>query len=152
MLRLQERTITTAAIFFKIGLVMQLVKDRGNPHDDEAIRAEIPPIGKVGYVANSSFSVPRGCRSAGRLYDTFDDTALAIVRFVVKDTVIVEVVKSVEILQIVHTNNENALGNDYLPDTAHAPQIRESTKDLNSLLRRKEQTMEMSNLTSISIS
>lgn len=111
--------------FFKIGLVMQLVKDRGNPHDDEAIRAEIPPIGKVGYVANSSFSVPRGCRSAGRLYDTFDDVTLAVVRFVVKDTVIVEVVKSMDILQIVHTTNENSHGGDYLPGTVELPPVRD---------------------------
>jgi len=75
---------------FKVGLVLQLVKEPDNPHDGEAIRAVIPPIGKVGYVANSSFTVPRGCRSAGGIYYTFDKLMLGKVVFIVKDTVIVE--------------------------------------------------------------
>lgn len=58
--------------FFKIGQMVKLVKEPDNTHDQEAIRAEISPIGQVGYVANSSFSVPKGCRSAGRIYDSFD--------------------------------------------------------------------------------
>jgi hypothetical protein len=77
--------------FFKIGMIVRLVKDPENPYDPEAIRVEIPPIGKVGYVANSSHTVPRGCRSAGRIYDTFEKTLFGVVCFVVKDIAILEV-------------------------------------------------------------
>ncbi|OMD86488.1 hypothetical protein BSK67_28245 [Paenibacillus odorifer] len=49
----------------KTGQAIQLFKNPDNPYDQEAIRAEIPPIGKIGYVANSAHTVPKGCRSAG---------------------------------------------------------------------------------------
>ena len=41
----------------------------------EAIRAELPGLGKVGYVANSTHTVVGNCCSAGRLYDKIDDAA-----------------------------------------------------------------------------
>jgi hypothetical protein len=76
--------------FLKPGLVIHLLKDPDNFYDQEAIRAEIPPIGKIGYVANSTHTVPKGCRSAGRIYDSFDLQISGIIRFIIKDTVIVE--------------------------------------------------------------
>lgn len=76
--------------FLKPGQLVYLHKDPENPYDQEAIKAEIPPIGKIGYVANSIHTVPRGCRSAGRIYDTFEQQVGGVVRFVMKDTVIVE--------------------------------------------------------------
>lgn len=91
---------------FKIGLVLQLIKDEGNPHDGEAIRAEIPPIGKVGYVANSTCTVPRGCRSAGGIYYTFEKLTLAKVVFVIRDTVIVELQPNVAEWQTVYINEQ----------------------------------------------
>lgn len=80
--------------------MVRLVKEPDNTHDQEAIRAEISPIGQVGYVANSSFSVPKSCRSAGRIYDTFDSEIYGIVRFVVKDSVILELVDMFTEIQI----------------------------------------------------
>ena len=79
----------------KPGLVLKLVKEPENLYDEEAIRVELEPVGKVGYVANSVHTVPRGCASAGRIYDTFKDSCYGIVRFVVGETVILELVKSV---------------------------------------------------------
>lgn len=78
----------------KPGLVLKLVKEPENLYDEEAIRAELEPIGKVGYVANSIYTVPRGCASAGRIYDTFKDSCYGIIRFVVGDTVILELTKA----------------------------------------------------------
>ena len=43
----------------------------------EAIRAELPGLGKVGYVANSTHTVVGNCCSAGRLYDKIGNTATA---------------------------------------------------------------------------
>ena len=47
----------------------------------EAIRAELPGLGKVGYVANSTHTVVGNCCSAGRLYDKIGNTATAKVKY-----------------------------------------------------------------------
>ncbi|MFZ7132480.1 MAG: HIRAN domain-containing protein [Eubacteriales bacterium] len=76
----------------KPGTVIRLAKDPDNEFDTEAIMAVIDPIGQVGYVANSIHTVPMGCQSAGRIYDTFDNSIYAIVHFVTKDVAIAEVI------------------------------------------------------------
>ena len=38
---------------FEVGRVIKLVKEPDNEDDSEAIRAELPFIDKIGYVANS---------------------------------------------------------------------------------------------------
>jgi len=81
---------------FKPGQILRLEKDYDNNYDGEAIMALLDPIGKVGYVANSTHTVPLGCWSAGRLYDTFESTAYAVVRFVTKQTIIAEILENVE--------------------------------------------------------
>jgi len=81
---------------FKPGQILRLEKDYDNVYDGEAIMVLLDPIGKVGYVANSTHTVPLGCWSAGRLYDTFETTAYAVVRFVTKETVIAEILENVE--------------------------------------------------------
>lgn len=54
---------------FAIGALFYCEKEPNNKHDQEAIRAMLPMVGIVGYVANSSYTVVRGTHSAGRLYD-----------------------------------------------------------------------------------
>ena len=76
---------------FKVGQKIILRKDYDNKQDDEAIQAELETIGKVGYVANNYQTVAKGTRSAGRIYDTFDEECIGEVAFIVKDTVIVKV-------------------------------------------------------------
>ena len=93
--------------FLKPGQIVHLLKDPDNPYDQEAIKAEIPPIGKIGYVANSTYTVPKGCRSAGRIYDSFDQQVSGIVRFVIKDTIIVELAPNMEEVYII-SMKENA--------------------------------------------
>ncbi|HHT49781.1 MAG TPA: DNA-binding protein [Firmicutes bacterium] len=85
---------------FKPEQVVKLVKEPNNAFDDEAIRVEMKPLGQVGYVANSTTTVPRGCHSAGRIYDTFDRYCYGIVRFVTKESVIVELMDKIR-MQIV---------------------------------------------------
>jgi hypothetical protein len=91
-------TITGCQHYFgtnilKVGLVLKLKKDYENQHDDEAIEAQIESVGKIGYVANSTYTVAHGTKSAGRIYDTFKDECRASIRFIVKDTAIAELLE-----------------------------------------------------------
>lgn len=94
------------ADFLKPGQIVHLIKEPDNSHDHEAIKVDIVPLGKIGYVANSSHTVPRGCRSAGRIYDTFEHHVCGMVRFVVKDTVIVELVPGIEEMYIIQATKD----------------------------------------------
>ncbi|ANE48660.1 DNA-binding protein [Paenibacillus swuensis] len=76
--------------FVKPGQVIVLRKEPDNAFDQEAIKAEVTALGQIGYVANSPHTVPKGCKSAGRIYDTFEEHLSGVVRFVLKDTAIVE--------------------------------------------------------------
>lgn len=94
------------AAFLKPGQIVHLIKDPDNPHDHEAIKVEMTPIGKIGYVANSPHTVPKGCRSAGRIYDRFEQHVCGMVRFVVKDTAIVELTPGIEEMYIIKTTED----------------------------------------------
>lgn len=67
---------------YKIGRIVRITKDRDNPADPEAIRAELPYIDTIGYVANSVNSVYDGTFSAGRIYDKIGDYAYAKIMFI----------------------------------------------------------------------
>ena len=73
---------------FEINRILKLVKEPKNEYDNEAIRAELPYIGTVGYVANSTNTVFKGTVSAGRLYEHIGDYAYAQVIFVTHSSVI----------------------------------------------------------------
>ena len=76
---------------FQVGQKVKLVKEPENAYDCEAIHAELPGLGKVGYVANSTRTVAGNCCSAGRLYDKIGDTALAKVKYILADAVVCKV-------------------------------------------------------------
>ena len=76
---------------FRVGQKVTLVKEPDNTADREAIRAELPGLGKVGYVANSTRTVLGDCCSAGRLYDKIGDTATAKVKYVLDGAVVCKV-------------------------------------------------------------
>lgn len=61
--------------FLEKGMKLRLVKEPDNEHDREAIRVELAGLGKLGYVANSPYTVQGESFSAGRLYDRIGDTA-----------------------------------------------------------------------------
>lgn len=61
--------------FFETGMKVRIVKEPDNEIDKEAIRVEMPGLGKCGYVANSTYTVQGESWSAGRIYDKIGDTA-----------------------------------------------------------------------------
>lgn len=84
------------------GQWVRLVKEEDNPHDDEAIRVELAVESiKLGYIANSTATVPRGCQSAGRIYESFDQQIYACIRFVLEDTAIAELMDGVSVIMLV---------------------------------------------------
>ncbi len=76
---------------FQINRTIQLVKEPDNEYDSEAIRAVLPYIGTIGYVANSTNTVYSGTYSAGRLYDKIRKRAFARVMFITHSGVIAKV-------------------------------------------------------------
>lgn len=68
--------------FLEKGMLVSLVKEPDNEYDNEAIKIEVPGIGKIGYVANSVHTVIGDCMSAGRMYDKMDETAEGTVVYV----------------------------------------------------------------------
>lgn len=70
--------------------IVTLIKDKSNDYDHEAIAAEMPMIGKVGYVANNSAYMALGTLSAGRIYDLFDTEIEARVVFTTQTKAICE--------------------------------------------------------------
>ncbi|MFZ5975794.1 MAG: HIRAN domain-containing protein [Bacillota bacterium] len=74
-----------------VGRVLRCTKEPENCYDDEAIRAELPFIGKVGYVANSPHTCANGTMSAGRIYDSVENVFFARVMFTTQTKVIARV-------------------------------------------------------------
>lgn len=68
--------------FLKKGDRVTLIKDPDNQYDREAIRVEMDGLGKIGYVANSAYTVLGESFSAGRLYDKIGDQASAKVKHI----------------------------------------------------------------------
>ena len=63
--------------FLKKGTKIRLEKEPDNEYDKEAIKVTYEGLGKIGYVANSSYTVIGESMSAGRLYDKIGDVAYA---------------------------------------------------------------------------
>lgn len=63
--------------FMEKGMKVKLEKEPDNEYDKEAIQATYEGLGKIGYVANSSYTVIGESMSAGRLYDKIGDVAYA---------------------------------------------------------------------------
>lgn len=79
--------------FLKPGMKLQLEKESDNEYDKEAILVNMEGLGKVGYVANSPYTVIGESMSAGRLYDKIGDTAKGEVVFVTEQGVLCKVCK-----------------------------------------------------------
>jgi len=59
--------------FLEKGTKIRLEKEPDNEYDKEAIKVTYEGLGKIGYVANSSYTVIGESMSAGRLYDKIGD-------------------------------------------------------------------------------
>ena len=78
--------------FMEKGMKVKLVKEPDNEYDKEAIQVKIKGLGKVGYVANSPYTVKGESMSAGRLYDRIGDKAKGKVVFVIDGGVVCRVI------------------------------------------------------------
>ena len=78
--------------YFEPKMEVKLVKEPDNEMDKEAIRVEVDGLGLVGYVANSPFTVQGESMSAGRLYDKIGDTATGIVKYVLSQGILCELI------------------------------------------------------------
>ena len=78
--------------FRKKGRKVKLIKEPDNEYDKEAIQVKVKGLGKVGYVANSPYTVKGESMSAGRLYDKLGDKAKGKVVFVIDGGVVCRIV------------------------------------------------------------
>jgi hypothetical protein len=76
--------------FLKKGMKVKLVKEPDNEYDKEAIRVEFKGLGKIGYVANSPYTVIGESKSAGRMYDFMKKKAKARVVLITSKGVLCE--------------------------------------------------------------
>lgn len=76
--------------FLKKGMKIRLKKEPDNEHDKEAICAELKGLGKIGYVANSTYTVIGDSYSAGRLYEHMGKKAKAKILIVTERGVLCE--------------------------------------------------------------
>ena len=90
--------------FMKKDMKVKLVKEPDNEYDKEAI--QVKGLGKVGYVANSPFTVKGESMSAGRLYDKIGDKAKGKVVFVVDGGVVCRITATGKETDAIVTENE----------------------------------------------
>jgi hypothetical protein len=76
-------------------MTVRLVKEPDNEYDREAIKVELEGLGRIGYVANSPYTVKGESYSAGRLYDKIGNDAEGIVKYVFSNFIICYVNESV---------------------------------------------------------
>lgn len=74
--------------FLKPGMKVKLQKDTQNEFDNEAIAIKMDGLGKIGYVANSRYTVLGESYSAGRLYDKINKKATGTVLYVLDNGVL----------------------------------------------------------------
>ena len=74
--------------FLKPGMKVKLQKDTQNEFDNEAIAVKMDGLGKIGYVANSSYTVLGESYSAGRLYDKINKKATGTILYVLDNGVL----------------------------------------------------------------
>ena len=72
---------------------VKLVKEPDNEFDKEAIKVEMEGLSKIGYVANSTYTVLGDSVSAGRLYDKIGEVAYGAVKYVLPQGVVCEIVE-----------------------------------------------------------
>ena len=79
--------------FLKPGMKLNLEKEPDNEYDKEAIMVKMDGLGKVGYVANSPYTVIGESMSGGRLYDKIGKTAVGEVVWITSQGVLCRVCK-----------------------------------------------------------
>ncbi|WP_405287696.1 HIRAN domain-containing protein [Methanobrevibacter sp.] len=83
----------------KLNAIVKLVKEPDNRYDTEAIACEMRHFGKIGYIANSTNTVVKGCMSGGRIYDKINDEYFAKIKFITHQEAIAKIMSSDEYLK-----------------------------------------------------
>ena len=83
----------------KLDGIIKLVKEPDNKYDTEAIACEMRYFGKIGYVANSTNTVVKGCMSSGRVYDKIEDEYFAKIKFITDHIAIAKILTSDEYIE-----------------------------------------------------
>ena len=81
--------------FLEKDMKVKLIKEPENEYDSEAIRVEVRGLGKIGYVANSPYSVIGESMSAGRLYDRIGEAAKGRVLYVTNRGILCELMNGI---------------------------------------------------------
>lgn len=79
--------------FLEKEMIVYLKKEEDNEYDREAISVNLPGLGKIGYVANSPYTVLGESYSAGRLYDKISEEVSGKVKFILDKGVICELIE-----------------------------------------------------------
>ena len=79
--------------FLKPGTKIHLQKEPDNEYDKEAIFVTLEGLGKIGYDANSPYTVIGESMSAGCIYDKIGDAAVGEVVYVTTQGVLCKVCK-----------------------------------------------------------
>ena len=74
--------------FLEADMEVMLEKEPDNEHDKEAIVVKLEGLGRIGYVANSPYTVVGESMSAGRLYDKIGDTANARILYITSQGIV----------------------------------------------------------------
>ena len=82
--------------FLKRGMKVKLEKEPDNDYDKEAILVKMKGMGKIGYVANSTYTVLGDSMSAGRLYDKIGKKAKGKVLYKTSKGVVCELCEKEE--------------------------------------------------------
>ncbi len=85
--------------FLKKGAKIRLEKEPDNEYDKEAIKVTYEGLGKIGYVANSSYTVIGDSMSAGRIYDKIGKKAKAKVVLVTDHGTICSISKKSQLMK-----------------------------------------------------
>ena len=91
--------VKTKKIPFEAGVIVKLSKDRGNGSSICAIRATLPLLGTVGYVALSSSGAAGGTLGAEKIYNKTGKSAYAQIMFVTEEAVIAKVLSPKEVIR-----------------------------------------------------
>ena len=79
--------------FLEKEMIVYLKIEEDNEYDREAISVNLPGLGKIGYVANSPYTVLGESYSAGRLYDKISEEASGKVKFILDKGIICELIE-----------------------------------------------------------
>lgn len=82
----------------KLNGLVKLVKEPDNKYDTEAIACEMRHFGKIGYVANSTNTVVKGCMSSGRVFDKITDEYYAKIKFIHSNMTIAKILTADEFI------------------------------------------------------